>query len=149
MLIVASAAMISGCTSSHEAIPPDRVRAYRDNKTVIRDSSAQAAHDAAVQHFVDGSIYEMRNEYAQAVLEYQDALRYEKDHAVYFALSKCYSHLGKHTLAIETGKEAVRLAPDKLDYRRSLANSYIAAYELDAAALEYEEIVKRDSNAID
>jgi tetratricopeptide (TPR) repeat protein len=116
---------------------------------MVRDSTAQAAHDAALQHFVDGSMFEMKGEYAKAVLEYQDALRYEKDDAVYFALSKCYSQLGKHTLAIENSKEAVRLAPDKLDYRKSLANAYIAAYELDNAAQEYEEIVKRDSNTIE
>jgi len=109
----------------------------------------QAAHDAALQHFVDGSVYEMKGEVAQAALEYQDALRYEKDDAFYFALSKCYSQLGKHTLAIENSREAVRLAPDKLDYRRNLASAYIAAYELDEAAGEYEEIVKRDSNTIE
>ena len=115
----------------------------------VRDSTAQAAHDAALQHFVDGSIYEMKGEYAQAVLEYQDALRYEKDDAVYFALAKCYAQLGKNTLAIENSKEAVRLSPENLDYRRSLANAYIAAYELDEAAQEYEEVVKRDSNTIE
>lgn len=120
-----------------------------DSGSVVRDSATQAAHDAALQHFVDGSVYEMKGEYAQAVLEYQDALRYDQDDAVYFALSKCYSQLGKHSLAIETGRDAVQRAPEKLDYRRNLANAYIAAYELDSAAHEYEEIVKRDSNTIE
>ncbi len=136
--------MMAGCSSSKETDSG----ATRKTTPVVRDSAAQVAHDAALQHFVDGSMFEMKGEYAQAVLEYQDALRYEPDDAVYFALSKCYSQLGKHTPAIEAGREAVRLAPEKLDYRRNLANSYISAYELDAAAGEYEEIVKRDSNTI-
>jgi tetratricopeptide (TPR) repeat protein len=144
-MIVAIATLGAGCSSSSQTASDARA----DSRTVVRDSAAQAAHDAALQHFVDGSMYEMKGEYAKAVLEYQDALRYEKDDAVYFALSKCYSQLGKHTLAIDNGREAVRLAPDKLDYRRSLANACIAAYELDAAAKEYEEIVKRDSNTIE
>ncbi len=45
--------------------------------------------------------------------------------------------------------QAVQRAPEKLDYRRNLANAYIAAYDLDSAAHEYEEIVKRDSNTIE
>ena len=142
--VIVVAALTSGCSTSKETASVDSRR-----QPVVRDSADQIAHDAALQHFVDGSMYEMKGEYAQAVLEYQDALRYEKDDAVYFALSKCYSQLGKHTLAIDNGKEAVRLAPDKLDYRRSLANAYIAAYELDAASHEYEEIVKRDSSTIE
>lgn len=137
--------MIAGCSASKET-PSDT---GGESTSALRDSVSQAAHDAALQHFVDGSVFEMKGEYAQAVLEYQDALRYEKDHAVYFALSKCYSQIGKHTLAIENGREAVKLAPEKLDYRKNLANAYVAAYELDAAALEYEEIVKRDSNTIE
>jgi tetratricopeptide (TPR) repeat protein len=137
--------LIAGCASSNQTTSD----AMGDSRTVVRDSAAQAAHDAALQHFVDGSMYEMKGEYAKAVLEYQDALRYERDDAVYFTLAKCYSQLGKHTLAIENGKEAVKLAPDKLDYRTSLANAYIAAYELDNAAEEYKEIVKRDSNSIE
>ncbi|MEK9139171.1 MAG: tetratricopeptide repeat protein, partial [Bacteroidota bacterium] len=137
------ALFLQGCSSSGETV------SGTGGKTVVKDSTSQAAHDAAVQHFVDGSMYEMKGEFAQAVLEYQDALRYEKDPAIYFALAKCYSQLGKHTLAIENSKEAVRLDPDRLEYRRSLANSYISAYELDAAAQQYEEIVKRDSNNIE
>jgi tetratricopeptide (TPR) repeat protein len=145
ILSFVAAAIIAGCSSTNETTSSAR----KDKAPTARDSASQVSHDAAVQHFVDGSMYEMKGEYAQAVLEYQDALRFEKDHAVYFALSKSYSQLGKHTLAIENGKEAVRLAPDKIDYRRNLANSYIAAYDLDAAAHEYEELVKLDSNTID
>ena len=143
--VVVFCALLGGCSAAHQAVSTPSTNAG----AVPRDSAAQAAHDAAVQHFVDGSVYEMKGEYAQAVLEYQDALRYEQDDAIYFALSKCYSQLGKHTLAIETGREAVEHDPEKLEYRRNLANAFIAAYDLDSAAHEYEEIVRRDSNTIE
>ena len=143
--VVVFGALLGGCSAAHQAVSTPSTNAG----AVPRDSAAQAAHDAAVQHFVDGSVYEMKGEYAQAVLEYQDALRYEQDDAIYFALSKCYSQLGKHTLAIETGREAVEHDPEKLEYRRNLANAFIAAYDLDSAAHEYEEIVRRDSNTIE
>jgi tetratricopeptide (TPR) repeat protein len=82
-------------------------------------------------------------------LEFQDALRYEKSHGIYFALSKNYSYLRKHALAIETGKEAVRLAPENLDYRRTLAEALNRAYQPEAAAEQYREILARDSSARD
>jgi tetratricopeptide (TPR) repeat protein len=103
----------------------------------------------ALQHFIDGSVYEMKGDFAQAVLEYQDALRFEKNHAMYQALSRCYSALEKHTLAIEAGREAVRLAPENLDYRSTLAQVYVAAFEVDSAAAEYEEIVRRDPASLE
>jgi tetratricopeptide (TPR) repeat protein len=109
----------------------------------------EASRAIALEHFIDGSVYEMKGEFAKAVLEYQDALRYEKSHGVYFALSKNYRYLGKHSLAIEAGKEAVRLGPENLDYRRNLAEALSGAFQLEAAARQYSEIIARDSSAAD
>jgi tetratricopeptide (TPR) repeat protein len=105
--------------------------------------------DIALQHFIDGSVFEMKGDHARAVLEFQDALRYDRDPAILYALSKNYALLGKHALAIETGREAVRLAPDNLDCRRTLAEAYAAAFDLESAATQYEEVIKRDSGAAD
>jgi tetratricopeptide (TPR) repeat protein len=99
----------------------------------------------ALEHFVDGSVYETKGDFARAVLEYQDALRLDKDPAIYFALSKNYALLGKNALAIEAAKEALRRVPGEMTYRKNLADIYAGAFELDAAAEQFEEIIKRDS----
>lgn len=118
-----------------------------------QDSAANGGTDGgnekALQHFVDGATQEMKGNLAQAILEYQDALRYDKDPAIYFAISKCYSQLTKHSLAIDAAREAVRLAPDELTYRRNLADISAAAFDFDAAAEQFEEVIKRDSTQID
>ncbi|MBP1657762.1 MAG: tetratricopeptide protein [Bacteroidetes bacterium] len=103
----------------------------------------------AMQHFVDGSVHEMKGDLEKAVLEYQDALRYDQDPAIYFAISKCYSRLSKHSRAIEAAREAVNRAPDELIYRRNLADVYALAFEFDAAAQQFEELIKRDSSQVD
>ena len=141
--IVAAAVSIGviGCSAGKEVA--------QETKTAKRSPSEEAAHDMALQHFVDGSLFEMKTEYAQAILEYQDALRYEKDPAIFFALAKCYSQLGKHAPAIEAAKEAVRRSPEKNDYRRLLADVYLAAFEVDSAATQYEELLKQDSNSVE
>lgn len=107
------------------------------------------SRNKALQHFVDGSVYDTKGEYAKAILEYQDALRYDQDPAIYFALSKSYTRLNKHSLAIEAAREAVRRAPDELTYQRNLADAYAAAFDYDSAARVFEEILGRDSSQLD
>jgi tetratricopeptide (TPR) repeat protein len=133
---------MQGCSSSQEG-----ASVTGQTRSPDRDAESRA-RDIALQHYVNGSVHEMKGEYAEAILEYQDALRYDPNEAVYFALSKDYSALNRHTLAIETGRKAVALAPGNLDYRRNLADVYVRAYELDSAAVQFEEIVRQDSTSI-
>jgi len=133
----------SGCSPGSEvaqnAVPAPRVM----------EATADSTNPVVLQHFIDGAVYEVKGDYAKAVLEFQDALRYGKNHAIYHALSRNYSALGKHSLAIENGREAVFLAPDNLDYRRNLAEVYFGAYQVDSATVQYEEIVRRDSSSLE
>jgi tetratricopeptide (TPR) repeat protein len=116
---------------------------------VLRQALPDTVHPMALRHFIDGSVQQMRGDHAQAVLEFQDALRYGREPAVFYGLAGSYSALGKHALAIETGREAVRLAPENAEYRRTLAQVYLSAFQLDSAAQQYEEIVRRDSGDTD
>ena len=108
-----------------------------------------ALHDLAMQHVINGSLFELKGEYAQAILEFQDALRYEKDAGIYYALAKNYAAVNRQTLAAEAAREAVRLDPGNLEYRRLLAAAYMQSFEYDSAAAMYEEIVRRDSASIE
>ncbi len=132
------AGFIAGCSAGKEA-------AQQVSEIPAVDSRAK---DIALQHFINGSLHELKGELAEAILEYQDALRYDQNEAIYFALSKDYSALNRHTLAIEAGRKAVSRAPENLDYRRNLAEVYVRAYELDSAAAQYEAIVSLDSTNI-
>ena len=118
--------------------------------SVVGDTVLSALqHEAALRHFIDGATYELKGEFAQAALEYQEALRYEKNHAMYYALAKCYSALNKPALAIEAAREAIRLAPEKVEYHRLLGDVSAAAFDLDAAAVEYEQVIAMDSSGIE
>jgi len=137
-----TAMMLGGCGSG-QAVVPEPPAAERSSEQL------DSVSEAALRHLIDGSVYELQGDCARAVLEYQDALRYSPDPAIYFALAKCYSALDKHALAIESGREAVQRAPDRLEYRRVLARAQVAAFDIDGAIGQYNEIVARDSNAVD
>jgi tetratricopeptide (TPR) repeat protein len=133
---------LGGCSGGRQAT---RTGSGDGSGTHVSDE----LHSKAVQSFINGSVFEMKGDNAQAILEYQDALSYEKSAGIYYALSRNYTRLGKHALAIGAAKQAVRLDPDNLDYHSTLAAAYTAAFEADSAAAEYEEIVRRDSTDLD
>jgi len=142
--VVICAAMLGGCSAKMGGAL-ERPAVREEGPPTAMDSARQLA----MQHVIDGSIEEVKGDFAKAVLEFQDALRYDQDPAIYYALSKNYSLLGKHTLAIESAREAVKRGPDRIEYRRNLADVYAMAFEYDAAAGQFEEIIRRDSSQLE
>lgn len=133
--------LAAGCSSSQQSAPkqevppnPEAVRLKEDNR------------ERALKHFVDGTLYDSKGDYAKAVLEYQDALLYDKNPAIYYALSKDYSLLGKHALAAKAGQQAIDMDSSNMTYRENLASVYRNAFQPELAAKEYEKMIKLDSN---
>jgi tetratricopeptide (TPR) repeat protein len=135
ILLSMAVMMIPGCSGSHQAAPQ-----------VVPPNPSD---DIALQHFLEGCVFDQKDDYANAILEYQYALRYKKDAAIYNAIAKDYSILGKHDLAMEAGKEAVTLQPGNRSYHEALADVYINAIELDAAINEYAEVIRIDSSYVE
>lgn len=144
-LVAVLTSLLAGGCGSGQAVAPQSPAAASPRS----QAQQEAMSEAALRHLIDGSVYELQGDCARAVLEYQDALRYSEDPAIYFSLAKCYTALNKHALAIEAGREAVRRAPDRLEYRRVLAQAQVGGFDIDGAIKEYHEIVARDSNAVD
>jgi tetratricopeptide (TPR) repeat protein len=137
-----SGLVLAGCSST---LPSSGVRELSPEEKVVHD----AHRNQAIAHFIDGSTYELRGEIAQAVLEYQEAARYDSDHAIFAALARTYSALGKHEAAIESGRQAVRLAPSSVDDRRVLATVYLEGLQPDSAVRQFEALTRLDSSALD
>ena len=115
------------------------------------DAEEQARSDqksAALQHFIDGSLLESKNQYAEAIIEFQDALRYDNDPAIYYAMAKDYSALNKPALAAEMAAQAVKLDSANITYRETLADIYVKALQVDSAIAEYKQILKIDSTHV-
>jgi tetratricopeptide (TPR) repeat protein len=111
-------------------------------KDSISSQKESINRDRALEHFMNGLLYDQRGQYADAILEYQEALKFEDDPAIYHALAKDYSALGKYASAVQMGREAVRRAPDNADYHATLADAYLRAFQIDDALQEYDEIIR-------
>ena len=134
---------LSGCGTSQQAsqsTPTDRIVPSQGRKL------NELQHDQALQHFIEGSALDAKGAFAEAILEYQEALQSDPNAAIYFAISRDYLLLSKFDRAVETAGEAVRLEPQNISYRENLGAIYFNASQTDSAIHEYEEIVKIDSN---
>lgn len=116
--------LIAGCFGSKE----------------VQEVQTNQNRESALEHFIHGSILDQKGDYAKAILEYQDALKDYTDPAIYIAIAKDYSILGKHDLAMQMGREATKMAHDSRVYRQTLAEIYLNAFALDDAMKEYEAI---------
>lgn len=133
--------LISGCSSS------DNI-AQEQREPKISAEQQKENRSAAMRLFIDGSVKESKGQYADAILDYQEALRYDKDPAIYYALAKNYFILKRLTPAAENALEAVKLDSTKIDYRELLAQIYIQSGQFDNAVSTYRSILALDSNHV-
>lgn len=126
--------LLGGCSSAPETTiqealaPPRRVVSERERAT-------------AMQLFIDGSLKESKGEFAEAILDYQEALRYDHDPAIFYALAKSYAQLRRFAPAAENAAMAVQFEPKSAEYRSLLAQILINAGQFDKAAAEYRMIL--------
>jgi tetratricopeptide (TPR) repeat protein len=125
---------IAGCAGS------------KSSKKEVQEPGFTPNREKALEHFINGSIYDQKNDYASAILEYQDALRYDRDPAIYYAISRDYSLLRKHSLAAQSARQAIVIEPKNIKYRENLAEIFLNAVEFDSATAAYESIIRLDSS---
>jgi tetratricopeptide (TPR) repeat protein len=136
---------LSGCGGSQPAsqsAPAIRMVTVQEHKL------SELQRDHALQHFIEGAALDAKGSFAEAILEYQEAIQSDANASIYFAISRDYLILSKFDRAVEAAGKAVRLEPQNISYRENLGTIYFNASRLDLAIHEYEEIVKIDSNYI-
>ncbi|MBI2427280.1 MAG: tetratricopeptide repeat protein [Ignavibacteriales bacterium] len=132
---------ISGCSSS-KTTSTEQIQ----KETIAEQQKNDRA--AAMQLFIDGSLKESKGQFAEAILDYQDALRFDRDPAILYALAKNYAGLKRYVPAIEHALEAVKLDSAKIDYRELLGQIYIHSGQFDKAAQTYRSILTIDPNHV-
>jgi tetratricopeptide (TPR) repeat protein len=133
-----------GCSTSSEVSKPGESR-QREPDLIATNPNYRTAMD----HFISGNLSDVKGDYAEAILDYQDAIRFYRDPAIYNAMAQDYIRLGKADLAIEQSKQAVAMAPGKIAFRRTLAQSYLTAFDVDSARIQYSRIIAIDSTQVE
>ncbi|MGB2867911.1 MAG: tetratricopeptide repeat protein [Bacteroidota bacterium] len=135
--------LLAGCSGSGQVA----VQKPAEKPDYFTERQQEINRDRALRHFIDGAAHDANGEYAEAILEYQEALQYDPNAAIHYALSKDYSILNKPARAAEAGREAVRLDPKNITYHENLATISLNSFQQDLAIKEYEVIVELDSTS--
>jgi tetratricopeptide (TPR) repeat protein len=129
--------VIAGCSSSKESAETNAVQPSESQENEQNRSTA-------MQLFIDGSLKESKGQFAEAILDYQDALRFDHDPAIFFAMAKSYAQLRRFAPAAENAVMAIQHDLSKIEYRDLLAQIYLNSGQFDKAAIEYRTILQID-----
>jgi len=140
-LVIVVGVFIAGCSSTKEVTTVKKA-VSSNNKSETKNK------DEALDHFINGSVLEAKGEYAEAILEFQDALRLDPAAGVYYALAKNYMIINKIPLALQNSKKSIELSPEKVEYYDLLSDIFSAAHQYDSSAAVLEKIIQLDSTQI-
>jgi tetratricopeptide (TPR) repeat protein len=129
--------VLAGCSSGKETAKQPLTKSAQSEQD-------EKDRSAAMQLFIDGSLKESKGQFADAILDYQEALQYDHDGAIFFAMAKCYAQLRRFPMAAEAALEAVQHDTMKVEYRELLAQIYINSGQLEKAANQYLAILNID-----
>lgn len=130
-------ALIGGCSAS---------KVTKLDSPDTSDGTSRAKKSKAEELFINGSILDLKSKYAEAILEYQEALATDSSAGIHYALSSDYLKLDKIPQALQHAKAAVRKSPKTADYKFLLAQIYGKSNMDDSAASVYEDIIDKDSS---
>ena len=102
----------------------------------------------AQQLFIDAALLDIQEKYAEAILDYQDALRYDPSAGIHYALAKDYLRLSKLYPALEHAKKAVNMNDENVEYLTLLGTIYSVGSKIDSAKIVFNKIIDLDSTNI-
>ena len=118
----------------------------RDSSGKSYISNERTPQKAAQERFINGSILELKGQIPEAINQYLEALKYDPQPGIYFAIAKNYFIINKLSSALNYSRTAVRLDSLNTDYLFLLANIYSASRLDDSSMSVYEKIIASDSN---
>lgn len=132
-----------GCSQQKEVTKTDQAQFEqidRDNHQILKDS--------AMDHFINGSIAEVKGDYQTAVNEYEIALKFDSSGGINYALAKNYLYLNNLHKALVYSKNSIKLEPNQVEYYNLLSDIYSAARQNDSAAVVLKKVIDMDSTDV-
>ncbi len=108
--------------------------------------SLQFQPGKARDYYVKGALLQMQERYAEAILEFQQASRYDTAAAIHYAMGVNYNKLGKPDLALEELRRAVTKDSTFLPAFRLLGDIYVQQFRVDEAITLYQFLRQQDDD---
>ncbi len=137
ILLLTGFIILGSCAGRHPVPTPQKLISYEPDPR-------------AMDHFVDGVIYDLQENFTAALLAYQTALLYDSSgSSIYLAIAKDYIRLGEEESALKSLAKCLQWDPQKIEALDIKAKIYVAKRNWRQAEETYREIIIRDSLQLD
>lgn len=136
--------ILTGCGSTSSQIDDEYREIIVERDFYNLDSAAK--ENLAVDYVIEGSKLQQKGQFAESILEFQQALRYDSASSIHYAIAESYKELGKFNLAEEFAKKSLRKDSVFIPSMEILTEIYIVKKEVPKALTIYRQILKLDSS---
>lgn len=138
---------LAGCSASKQ-IEEKKVTTYDER---LKDTFVTIKNLKAKQHFIRGLTYSLQELPEKAIIEFQEALFYEENPSINFALGLQFFKLNKVELSLKYLEKILELPDAKLhpDFLLVTAQIYLTKRDFQKATQMLERVLKIDSNNVD
>ena len=130
-MVVPFIIMVTGCAGLNR---------FLGSKQAGLQVKQRTFHPIAVQHFIRGSINELRGNYESALLEFSEALLYDSSSVtIYNKIAEQYIRLQKVESAKKMLLTAEKRFPDNIETHQILASIYLSKRQITKAEQEFQK----------
>jgi tetratricopeptide (TPR) repeat protein len=144
MSIIASVFIIS-CSSPSQQTISWQYRQYLKDSLTITDIP-ENKDSVALELFLQGAKYEQQGLYADAIIDYMDAYRYDSSAVILYAIGKNYLRIYKYELAEQYLLEAIASDSTLVRALETLSECYIRTFKNTEAIDAIQELYKVTGN---
>ena len=146
IIVVISFLSMVACSATGTAVENTKA----DNRqTQITSPDSTDIKNAASDLVVDGALAEMQGNYAEAILDYQEALKLDPSPGLHYTIAKSYLKLKKIGPAMQHAQTAVAGDSTDTEYLTLLGHIYFISNKVDSAQVLFEKVVSIDSTDYD
>ncbi|MFP4529546.1 MAG: tetratricopeptide repeat protein [Candidatus Kapaibacterium sp.] len=124
--------LIQSCASSDKS---DRSSSeiIKESLSKMQDIDTSWFDLRAREHVIRGSKLEQQERYAEALIQFQQALRYDSSFAIHYAMAKCYKEIEEFDLALEHLARVLDKEPEFLPALNLTGEIFIIQYKIEKA----------------
>jgi tetratricopeptide (TPR) repeat protein len=139
VIVILAVLFLFSCSSQKMKLNPDyKGLLQRSNNEFIIDTNFTKA--AAKDYVISGSTLQQQHKYAESILEFQNAMRYDTSAAIYYAMAKSYRELNKLDNATECLQKSLKIDSLFSPSMELMGQIYFMELRLDDAISVYNQL---------
>lgn len=122
---------------------------YKDYLRQLENATQAEKKKLAYDLVVEGAKFKMQNNFARAILEYNQALLYDTSAVILYEIADCYGKMYKYDMSGRYAAMAIKRDPELAEAYRVLSTALLMTYDSKGAIKAYKkyaEFVPSDNN---